>query len=69
MNGRIDTFANRLKKALAMRNMKPIELAEKTGISKSKISSYMAGRYKAKQDGVYLLSKALDVDPRLANGI
>lgn len=69
MNGRIDTFANRLSKALLIRNIKPIDLAEKTGISKSKISSYMSGRYKAKQDGVYLLSKALDVDPRLANGI
>lgn len=69
MNGRIDTFANRLSKALLIRNIKPIDLAEKTGISKSKISSYMSGRYKAKQDGVYLLSKALDVDPRLVNGI
>ncbi len=69
MNGRIDTFANRLSKALFIRNIKPIDLAEKTGISKSKISSYMSGRYKAKQDGVYLLSKALDVDPRLVNGI
>nr|DAY64186.1 MAG TPA: bifunctional HTH-domain containing protein/aminotransferase [Caudoviricetes sp.] len=63
MNGRIDTFANRLSKALLIRNIKPVDLAEKTGISKSKISSYMSGRYKAKQDGVYLLSKALDVDP------
>lgn len=69
MNGRIDTFANRLTKALMIRNIKPVDLAEKTGISKSKISSYMTGRYKAKQDGVYLLSKALDVDPRLVNGI
>lgn len=63
MNGRIDTFANRLSKALLIRNIKPVDLAEKTGISKSKISSYMSGRYKAKQDGIYLLSKALDVDP------
>lgn len=63
MNGRIDSFANRLSKALIIRNIKPVELAEKTGISKSKISSYMSGRYKAKQDGIYLLSKALDVDP------
>ena len=62
MNGRIDTFANRLSKALIIRNIKPVDLAEKTGISKSKISSYMSGRYKAKQDGIYLLSKALDVD-------
>lgn len=69
MNGRIDTFANRLSKAILIRNIKPVDLAEKTGISKSKISSYMSGRFKAKQDGIYLLSQALDVDPRLANGL
>jgi len=59
----IDTFANRLSKAVQVKNIKPIELAEKTGIDKSKISSYMSGRYKAKQDGVHKLSKALSVDP------
>lgn len=63
MSGRIDSFAHRLSQALNMRNMKPNDLAKKTGISKSKISSYMSGRYKAKQDGVYILSQALDVDP------
>lgn len=59
----IDTFANRLTKAVSYRNIKPIELSEKTGIDKSKISSYMSGRYKAKQDGIHLLSKILNVDP------
>lgn len=69
MNGKIDTFANRLSMAILIRNIKPIDLAQKTGISKSKISSYMSGRFKAKQDGVFLLSEALNVDPRLVNGI
>ena len=63
MSELIDTFANRLTKAISYRNIKPIELSEKTGIDKSKISSYMSGRYKAKQDGVHLLSKVLNVDP------
>lgn len=62
MNGLVDTFANRLNTAIRIRDIKPIELSEKTGIDKSKISSYMSGRYKAKQDGVYLLAKALDVN-------
>lgn len=62
MNGLVDTFANRLNTAIRIRNIKPVELSEKTGIDKSKISSYMSGRYKAKQDGVYLLAKALDVN-------
>ena len=69
MSGLIDTFANRLKKAMLLRNIKPIELSEKTGISKSKISSYMSGRYKAKQDGVYLLSKALNVSEAWLMGL
>lgn len=59
----VDTFSNRLTKAVSIRNIKAVELSEKTGISKSKISSYMSGRFKAKQDGIHLLSKALNVDP------
>lgn len=61
MDRLVDTFTNRLNKAISLRNIKPIELSEKTGIDKSKISSYMSGRYKAKQDGVYLLAQALNV--------
>ena len=63
MSELIDTFANRLSKAMNIRNIKPVALCEKTGIDKSKLSSYMSGRYKAKQDGVDILSKALNVDP------
>ena len=63
MNNLVSNFANRLSDALRISNMKPIELSEKTGIDKSKISSYMSGRYKAKQDGIHILSKALNVDP------
>lgn len=63
MSELIETFANRLSKAIKIRNIKPSELAEKTKIDKSKISSYMSGRYKARQDGLDILSKTLDVDP------
>lgn len=63
MNNLIDSFSNRLCKAIKIRNIKPSELSEQTGIDKSKLSSYMSGRYKAKQDGIYLLSNVLDVDP------
>lgn len=69
MNDLIDTFANRLKTAIRIRDIKPVELSEKTGIDKSKISSYMSGRYKAKQDGVYLLAKALDVNEAWLMGL
>lgn len=63
MNDLIDSFANRLSHALLIRNMKPIELAEITKIDKSKISSYMSGRYKAKTDGLKIIADALNVSP------
>ncbi len=58
----IDTFANRLQKALDKKNMKPIELANKTGLDKSLISNYLSGKYKAKQDKLTIIAKALDVN-------
>lgn len=64
----MDSFANRLKQALEMRDMKPAELASKTGISRSDISNYLAGRYKAKQDKLYPISVALDVLPEWLMG-
>lgn len=63
MSKLIDNFANRLSTALSIRNIKPSQLAEHTGIDKSKISSYMSGRYKAKQDGIHLISQYLNIDP------
>lgn len=53
---------DRLTTALSIRNMKPIDLAEKTGIPKSAISQYMSGYAKPKQDRVYLISKALNIN-------
>lgn len=58
----IDETKNRLKKALSIRNMKPVELSEKTGIPKSAISQYMSGYTKPKQDRIYLICKALDIN-------
>ncbi len=56
-----DTFANRLKKALEYNNMRPIDLSRKTKISKTQISNYLKGTYKAKQDKLYLIAKTLNV--------
>lgn len=61
MDGLIDTFSNRLNTAMRIRNIKATELSEKTGIAKSSLSEYINGKYEAKQDGVYLLAKALNV--------
>lgn len=57
----IDTFANRLQKAMSLRNMKQVDLVEKTHIDKSLISNYLKGKYKAKQDNLYLLAEVLNV--------
>ena len=57
----VDTFANRLKKALSMNNMSQTELSNKTKIDKSLISNYLSGNYKAKQDNLFILAKALNV--------
>lgn len=59
----IDTFQNRLQKALIDRNIKPVELHEKTGISESLISKYLSGNATARQKKILLLSDALNVSP------
>ena len=62
MEEMIDTFSNRLAQAMQIRKMKAAELSEKTGIPKSSLSEYLKGKYQAKPNGVYLLSRALNVD-------
>ena len=69
MEGIIDTFANRLNTAMRIRNIKATELSERTGISKSSLSEYINGKYEAKQDGVYLLAKALNVNEAWLMGL
>lgn len=57
-----EDFSQRLNRALTDKNMKPVELAEKTGLNKSSISQYINGVYEAKQEALYLIAKALDVN-------
>lgn len=59
----MNKFKDRLRYALSYRNMKQVELSEKTGLSKSLISHYLSGYYIGKQDKIFLIAKALDVDP------
>ena len=58
----MNIFAVRLKEALTAKNIKPSDLAKKTGIGKSSISDWLAGRYEAKQDKVYRIADALDIN-------
>ena len=52
---------NRIAEALSLRNMKAVELSEKTGISKSSLSSYISNRWQPKQEALYKMAKALEV--------
>lgn len=54
---------DRLTSALRIRNMTPKELSNKTNIPKSSISQYMSGYAKPKDERLYLMSQALNVDP------
>lgn len=56
-------FAQRLREAMEERGMKPTDLAEASGIDKAAISNYLNGKYIAKQDKVYALARALQVNP------
>ena len=55
------SFKDRLEEALAMRNMRPADLARISGISEGAISQYRSGGYKATQRNLEKLSSALGV--------
>lgn len=57
----MDSIANRIQKALDIRNMKQADLVKLTGIGKSSISTYLSGEYEPKQKNIYKIAKALNV--------
>lgn len=57
-----DSFQNRLEKAIQIRNIKPVELHEKTGISESLLSKYLSGNAVARQRKLTLLADALNIN-------
>lgn len=63
------TTAERLREILSIRDIKQVEITEKTGISKGALSSYLSGRYIPKQDNIYKLAKVLDVNPAWLMGL
>lgn len=69
MANQVAECKDRIKKALLLRDMKPIDLANATGIDKSSISHYINGRVKPKQDRIFLMAKALSVDPAWLMGL
>lgn len=59
----VDSFANRLKYAMNDNKINLSKLSMITNISKPLISNYLSGNYKAKQQNLYKLAKALNVSP------
>lgn len=63
------TTAQRMKEALDLRQMKQSDLATKTGIGKSSISTYLSGEYNPKQKNLYKIAKALNVSENWLMGL
>lgn len=57
-----DTFQSRLEKAIQLKNIKPVELHEITGISESLLSKYLSGNAVARQKKLTILADALNVN-------
>ena len=55
-------FKERLREAMTAKGVKAVELSEATGIPKSSISYYLSGTNVPKQDRIFLLAKALEVN-------
>lgn len=62
-------FKERLRIAMNNKRINANQLGEKTGIPRSIIYEYLSGKYKAKQDKVYVLAVNLDVSPSWLMGI
>jgi transcriptional regulator with XRE-family HTH domain len=52
---------NRIREALSIRNMKQVELCERTGIKKSSLNSWIGQRWQPKQEALMKMAKTLDV--------
>lgn len=58
----VESIGNRISYALSVRGMKPVDLVNKTGISKASISQYISGYSIPKADRIFVMAKALGVD-------
>lgn len=59
----MESFNSRLKIAMEHKNIKPADLSKMTGIGKSSISQWLAGKYSAKQDNIFVIAKTLNINP------
>lgn len=59
---KVATTAERIREALTIKDMKQVDLSNKTGIDKGSISSYVSGRYEPKNEAVMKIANCLGVD-------
>lgn len=57
----MDVLKNRIAEGLWVRNMKQVELSEKTGIPKASINSWKLQRWQPKQKALAQIAEVLDV--------
>lgn len=62
-------FRDRLIEEMHSKNLTQVELCEKTKIPKSAMSQYVNGKITPKTDRLYLLAKALSVNPSWLMGL
>ncbi len=65
----VEPFYKRFRKALAVRDMKQVDIVNATKIPKGSLSQYYTGFVEPKSDRVYLIAKALDVNPVWLMGV
>lgn len=58
----MNSFKDRLKQIMSERKISQSELSRRTGIGRNSISDYLNGKYEAKQNKVFELAKALNVN-------
>ena len=59
---RVETCSKRIAMALKIKGMKQYELCRLANVPKSSLSLYLSGAYEPKQDRVYDIAKALNVN-------
>jgi transcriptional regulator with XRE-family HTH domain len=59
---RVASCGQRISKALIIRDMRQSELCKLANVPKSSLSLYLSGAYEPKQDRIFDMAKALNVD-------
>ena len=59
----MNEFQDRLLKVISEKGITASELSDASGVDRPSLSNYINGKYEPKQDKVYKIARALDVDP------